>query len=521
MRPRSHFAPWLFFSFPLLVLIALWIVPLGKLILLGLSNPMETGWWKDRYLLHVVGLTYVQAALSASLSAGFGLWGALIYSEQKFRGRTLLWRLSLVSFSLPAILAASALIGLWGQRGWISKIVGPLDGYGWPLVLAAHVFFNFPLFFRNVGTALERNSREEERAALGLGASRWLCFWQITFFKISAPFFGAWFLAFLYCSASFLVILLLGGGPRFTTIEVEIYQATKINLDLAEAVRLAMVQVFVCFAVYTFLLEKGATREKNERSHYGQSYPLYRFDAEWKNRSVRAIWFLGLLALVAGPLMTLIWEGFPSLGSLDLARGFQAFKTSLILALGAGLLSTALAFGVAYFERHSASLFWRRFASVLGTLPLSVSTILVALSLSLTFPGVMAALRGSLWPIIVIQSLVALPLVYRPLRDGFLSIGDPLYRSAEMLGADAWTVAAHLEFPLLRKAAVLSLLLGMAFSLGELGAVMMFYSEELLTLPLWMYQLMSQYRFSEASGVGCLLLLTMGGVYALAGKLES
>ena len=65
-----------------------------------------------------------------------------------------------------------------------------------------------------------------------------------------------------------------------------------------------------------------------------------------------------------------------------------------------------------------------------------------------TYPIIVMGLRGSLWAIVVVQSVAALPLVFRPLHDGFLRVPVPLYLAARSLGAGPWRTFWQLELPL-------------------------------------------------------------------------
>ena len=49
-------------------------------------------------------------------------------------------------------------------------------------------------------------------------------------------------LIFILCMNSFAIILVLGGGIRYTTIEVLIYQLARIELDFSGAASLAFLQ---------------------------------------------------------------------------------------------------------------------------------------------------------------------------------------------------------------------------------------------------------------------------------------
>ncbi len=207
---------WLALSLPLSFLAIFFLYPLASLFFRGLTgSPIDSAF--DAFLAHVVGFTYLQALASASLSALIGMVGALLYSESRGALRKLLSALVWIPFSLPPILATLGILGIWGRMGLIAPVFGFLgvewNGiYGWPGILIGHAIFNFPLFIQMVGTALVEGDRTLEKAALSLGASRWRCFISATWPRIRMAFWSAFLLAFLFSAASFLIVLVLGGG---------------------------------------------------------------------------------------------------------------------------------------------------------------------------------------------------------------------------------------------------------------------------------------------------------------------
>jgi thiamine transport system permease protein len=55
-------------------------------------------------------------------------------------------------------------------------------------------------------------------------------------------------IVFLICTTSFAVALILGGGPRATTVELAIYQAFRFEFDLGRAAMLGLIQAAICVA---------------------------------------------------------------------------------------------------------------------------------------------------------------------------------------------------------------------------------------------------------------------------------
>ncbi len=109
------------------------------------------------------------------------------------------------------------------------SIVGTLG-----VILLAHVFYNTTIVIRLVGNAISHLDPRLEQAASTLGADHPGVLRRVTLPLLRPSIMAATLLVFIFDFTSFGVILLLG-GPGFSTLEVEIYkQAIQIfNLPLA------------------------------------------------------------------------------------------------------------------------------------------------------------------------------------------------------------------------------------------------------------------------------------------------
>lgn len=474
--------------------------PVGVLLWQGLSQVSTAFLLSDPFWWSIVRLTYLQAFLSALLSGIFGTALAVVYSENRFFGRAFLWRVSFVCFSLPSVLVALAMLGFWGPR------------YGWFLVLASHVFFNFPIFLRSCGTALLSWDRTEEKVALSLGASRARCFFEITARKLLPLWKSSFVLAFLYCSSSLLLILLLGGGPKFTTLEVAIYQAIKVDFDISLAARLAMVQLTVSLLLYLYL----ARPEISPRVSAGPFFPIYVFRSKAGRAGLLMLTAVVCFFLFLGPMARFLYAGISALIQARETINVRAVVSSLGLAVGVGGLAAGYAFWLVRADRARSS---RRLA-LFASLPLAVSPLLLLFSLSVAYPSSINQWRGTLLPILAVQALAALPLVIRPLQAGFTAISFPLYASARSLGATGSQVLRRLEWPLTLPFLALGALYGAAFSLGEVGSVILFLGDGVETLPLEIFRSLGRYRMQEAEALGAVLLFLTLGLQLLVARFE-
>src|SRR5256714_109551 len=120
-------------------------------------------------------------------------------------------------------------------------------------ILLAHVFFNYAVVVLIVGGLWSHLDPRQEDAARVLGAGRWQTFRAVTLPALRPAIAAAAAIVFLFTFTSFGVILILG-GPGYSTLETEIYRQTVQFLDLAQAAALSIVQLA---AVVTVLLVAG------------------------------------------------------------------------------------------------------------------------------------------------------------------------------------------------------------------------------------------------------------------------
>ena len=137
-----------------------------------------------------------------------------------------------VPFVLPTVVVGLAFRALL-PAAW----VGTLGA-----ILVAHVFFNYAVVVRVVGSLWAHLDPRYEQAARTLGASPWRVLRTVTWPLLRPAVLAAAALVFLFTFTSFGVVLVLG-GPTTVTLEVEIYQRTAQLLDLAGASALAVLQI--------------------------------------------------------------------------------------------------------------------------------------------------------------------------------------------------------------------------------------------------------------------------------------
>ena len=219
----------------------------------------------------------------------------------------------------------------------------PISIYGLTGILVAHVFFNLPLATRLLLSALERVPAEYWRTSASLGFSPLSTFRFIEWPMLARVIPGAAGLIFMLCVTSFTLVLIFGGGPAATTIEVAIYQALRFDFDPERAVSLALLQIIVTGIILAALSLLPATSDAGVTS--GRQFP--RFDGRRPLiRMADGLLLLAAALFLVLPLGQVVVSGLQA----DLVRliGQDAFQeaatTSLVVALGSGLIATLLAY---------------------------------------------------------------------------------------------------------------------------------------------------------------------------------
>jgi sulfate/thiosulfate transport system permease protein len=130
-----------------------------------------------------IRLTLVAAAISVPLNLVFGVAAAWTIAKFDFRGKQLLTTFIDLPFSVSPVIAGLAFMLVFGLEGWLGPWLaerGIKILFAVPAIVLATVFITVPLIARELIPLMEAQGREEEEAALVLGASGLQTFWHVT-----------------------------------------------------------------------------------------------------------------------------------------------------------------------------------------------------------------------------------------------------------------------------------------------------------------------------------------------------
>lgn len=137
----------------------------------------------DENTLSALNLTLLAAAIAVPLNLVFGVAAAWTIAKFQFRGKQLLTTLIDLPFSVSPVVAGLIYVLLFGAQGWFGPWLQAHDIkiiFAVPGIVLATVFVTFPFVARELIPLMEAQGKEEEEAAIVLGANGWQTFWHVT-----------------------------------------------------------------------------------------------------------------------------------------------------------------------------------------------------------------------------------------------------------------------------------------------------------------------------------------------------
>lgn len=134
-------------------------------------------------VLAAMRLTLTVSLISVPLNTLFGIAAAWAISRFEFRGRGLLLTLIDLPFGVSPVIAGMVFVLVLGAHGWLGPWLGE-HGYhvifALPGMVLATMFITFPFVARELIPLMQAQGRDDEEAALSLGAGGWRIFRMVT-----------------------------------------------------------------------------------------------------------------------------------------------------------------------------------------------------------------------------------------------------------------------------------------------------------------------------------------------------
>jgi thiamine transport system permease protein len=469
---------------------------------------------------HLLRMSAIQAALSTVLSLVIGTALAWSLNRLRFPGRNLAIGLFASAIVTPGLIVAFGLLAVWGRSGWINAIAQalfhtPVDTpiFGLAGILAAHVILDAAFAARILLARLDAIPTTRLKTGQGLALTPLQRFAIIDWPALRGTIPGLAAIIFLLAFTSFPIVLLLGGGPANQTLEVAIYSAVRLDFNLHGAVILALAQIGFC-SIIIFAASAFAPIPSSLGPSTGQS---------WSDRGfAKTMQWIVLAACVIGfalPLLAVLAGGFSlNLFSLLSRPSFaSALATSLVLGALSAVLTLVLALALGSGRAATGRPLLRIGLAAPAYAYLAVPAVVLALGFFLLVRtmGIEPAMAG---PAVVIlgNALLSLPFAIATLGPPLEAVATGQGKLIRSLGLSGWRQFALVEWPLLGREIGVVFALAFCFSLGDLGIISFFGTQDFSTLPLLLLRSLGAYRTDDAAIVAAIMLvITVGAFTAL------
>ena len=485
----------------------------------------------DTKIYDLLKFTIFQAFLSTLFSLFIGLLSAWAFAHQNnFKSRSFFLVLLSSSLVLPSLVVVFGLIGIFGRNGYLNQLSLFLFDtsfgayiYGLSGILLAHVYLNASFALRALLHSFESIPKEKYKLAKSLNFSIFKRFWYVEYPALKSTLLSIGSTIFLLCFTSFAVVLLIGGNPSYNTLEVAIYEAVKLDFDIALAIKLALIQL----AVSTILVILSSSF-KIDVSNLKTSISSIDLKEPKSVQAIQKIIIFVFSLFFILPLIVIFIDGLNAdfIKILTSEIFIKALVTSILLASVSSVITVIIALIFSNTKRNftldtrlamkSYSKLFNIIVSFSANLYLAIPSLVLGLGFFLMYQKYDGSLF--LWSasaLIFVNVLMSLPFALAVLSPVMHKIAKRYDKLSFSLNLSTYERFKYVEYPYLKSSLAYVFALSFCFSLGDLGIIALFGSDDFITLPWYLYQLIGSYKTTDASGVALILLCLILSVFIL------
>lgn len=221
-----------------------------------------------------IRLTLLTAAVVVPVNTVFGVAAAWLIAKFEFRGKALLTTLIDLPFSISPVIAGLVFVLLFGAQGlmgpWLDRLNIAIV-FAFPGIVLATLLVTFPYVARELIPVMQMQGREQEEAAVSLGAGGWTVFFRITLPSIRWALLYGIILCNARAMGEFGAVAVVSGHVRGTTTTMPLHVEILYNeYDLTGAFAVAsllMLLALVTMAARTLIELYGKRRRVPHGSH--------------------------------------------------------------------------------------------------------------------------------------------------------------------------------------------------------------------------------------------------------------
>lgn len=256
---------WLLIAVALAFLALFLLLPLAAVFV----EAFDKGWQAYLAALHepdtlsAIWLTLVTAACCVPINLFFGIVAAWAIAKFSFAGKSLLVTLIDLPFSVSPVVSGLIYVLIFGLQGWLGPWLMAHDIriiFAVPGIVLATIFVTFPFVARELIPLMESQGRDEEEAALTLGASGLQTFFRVTFPNIKWGVLYGVILCNARAMGEFGAVSVVSGHVRGSTNTIPLQVEILYN-EYSYAAAFAVASLLALLALVTLAIKTVAQRK--------------------------------------------------------------------------------------------------------------------------------------------------------------------------------------------------------------------------------------------------------------------
>jgi sulfate transport system permease protein len=207
--------------------------------------------------LHAIKLTLIAAAIAVPCNVIFGLAASWAIAKFQFKGRQLLITLIDLPIAVSPVIVGLSLMLIFGARGYLGDWLMDHDVrimFAVPGIVLATIFITFPFVARELIPLMQEQGREQEEAALTLGANGWQTFFRVTLPSVKWALLYGVILANARAMGEFGAVSVVSGKIREQTNTMPLHIEILYN-EYQFAAAFAVSSLLALLALVTLLLK--------------------------------------------------------------------------------------------------------------------------------------------------------------------------------------------------------------------------------------------------------------------------
>jgi len=250
---------WLLISIALGFVGLFLVVPLAAVFVEALRKGLDAYFaaFADPDAQAAITLTLIAAGIAVPANLVFGLAAAWAIAKFEFPGKSVLTTLIDLPFAVSPVISGLVYVLLFGAQGWFGPWLMEHDIriiFAVPGIVLATVFVTFPFVARELIPLMQAQGKDEELAALTLGASGWQTFRRVTLPNIKWALFYGVILCNARAMGEFGAVSVVSGHIRGETNTIPLHVEILYNEYQTQAA-FAVASLLTLLALLTLVLK--------------------------------------------------------------------------------------------------------------------------------------------------------------------------------------------------------------------------------------------------------------------------